>query len=419
MRIKVNENGNWRSFRHRNFRILYPANAMSNIGTWAQRVAQDWLVLELTHNNGTYLGLVTAIQFAPVLLFSLQGGAMADRVDKRKLLIWTNIVAALACYTLGLLVVTHHIKLWHVFACAAVLGISSAIDAPIRQSFTAEIVGHSDVANAVSLNSANFNAGRLVGPALSGFLIARFSTGPSFLINATTYLFVILSLLFMRPSDFFIQKKEETLGTIREGLRYALARPDLYVVMALVFFAATFGLNFQIFNALMATKEFGKGPASYGLLGTFIAVGSLTGALLSARLERLRNAKLVIRLGIWFSIVVMVLSVMPTYTWYSLWLPICGISALTMLISANSYVQVNSDPAVRGRVMGIYMLIFMGGTPFGSLLIGYLTETVGVRETIALCGGFSLLMCLLIWIFFNKKVERPADLRVSSVLRTE
>ena len=419
MRIKVNENGNWRSFRHRNFRILYPANAMSNIGTWAQRVAQDWLVLELTHNNGTYLGLVTAIQFAPVLIFSLQGGAMADRVDKRKLLIWTNIVAALACYTLGILVVTHHIKLWHVFACAAVLGISSAIDAPIRQSFTAEIVGHSDVANAVSLNSANFNAGRLIGPALSGFLIARFSTGPSFLINATTYLFVILSLLFMRPSDFFIQKKEETLGTIREGLRYALARPDLYVVMLLVFFAATFGLNFQIFNALMATKEFGKGPASYGLLGTFIAVGSLTGALLSARLERLRDAKLVMRLGIWFSIVVMVLSVMPTYTWYSMWLPVCGISALTMLISANSYVQVNSDPAARGRVMGIYMLIFMGGTPFGSLLIGYLTETVGVRETIALCGGFSLLMCILIWIFFKKKVERPADLRVSSVLRTQ
>jgi len=419
MRIKVDENGNWRSFRHRNFRILYPANALSNIGTWAQRVAQDWLVLELTHNSGTYLGLVTAIQFAPVLLFSLQGGAMADRVDKRKLLIWTNIVASIACYTLGILVVTHHIKLWHVFACAGLLGISSAIDAPIRQSFTAEIVGHSDVANAVSLNSANFNAGRLVGPAVSGFLIARFSTGPSFLINATTYLFVILSLLFMRPSDFFNQKKEETLGTIREGLRYALARPDLYVVMALVFFAATFGLNFQIFNALMATKEFGKGPASYGLLGTFIAVGSLTGALLSARLERFRDAKLVIRLGTWFSIVVIVLSVMPTYTWYSLWLPVCGISALTMLISANSYVQVNSDPAVRGRVMGIYMLIFMGGTPFGSLLIGYLTETVGVRETIALCGGFSLLMCVLIWIFFNKKVERPTDLRVSSVLRTQ
>jgi|TARA_B110000503_G_scaffold138135_1_gene223714 MFS family permease len=390
---------------------------MSNIGTWAQRVAQDWLVLELTDFNGAYLGLVTAIQFAPVLFFSLHGGAMADRVDKRKLLIWTNIVAAIACYTLGILVVTHVIQLWHVFACAALLGISSALDAPIRQSFTAEIVGHSDVANAVSLNSANFNAGRLVGPALSGFLIAHFGTGPSFLINATSYLFVITSLLMMRQSDFFIHAKEKTLGTVREGLRYVLARPDLYIVMALVFFAATFGLNFQIFNALMATKEFGKGPASYGLLGTFIAVGSLTGALLSARLERFRNVALVVRLGTWFSIAIIVLSFMPTYTLYSIWLPMCGISALTMLISANSYVQVNSDPAVRGRVMGIYLLIFMGGTPFGSLLIGYLTELLGVRETITICGLVSLTASLTIWVVFKDKFERPEDIRVSSVLK--
>jgi len=389
---------------------------MSNIGTWAQRVAQDWLVLELTDFNGAYLGLVTAIQFAPVLFFSLHGGAMADRVDKRKLLIWTNIVAAIACYTLGILVVTDVIHLWHVFACAGLLGISSALDAPIRQSFTSEIVGHSDVANAVSLNSANFNAGRLVGPALSGFLIAHFGTGPSFLINATSYIFVITSLLMMRQSDFFIHTKEKTLGTVREGLRYVKARPDLYIVMALVFFAATFGLNFQIFNALMATKEFGKGPASYGLLGTFIAVGSLTGALLSARLERFRNAALVVRLGTWFSLVVIALSFMPTYTLYSIWLPVCGISALTMLISANSYVQVNSDPAVRGRVMGIYLLIFMGGTPFGSILIGYLTELVGVRETITICGLVSLTASLTIWIVFKDKFERPEDIRVSSVL---
>ena len=412
----VDAKGNWRSFRHRNFRILYPANALSNIGTWAQRVAQDWLVLELTDKSGSALGLITAVQFAPVLFFSLHGGALADRVNKRKLLIWTNIVAAIACYGIGILVVTGHIKLWHVFVGAALLGISSAIDAPIRQAFTSEIVGHSDVANAVSLNSANFNAGRLVGPALSGFLIARFSTGPSFLINATTYLFVIAALFAMREKDFFIQKKEETLGTVREGIRYALARPDLYVVMLLVFFAATFGLNFQIFNALMATKEFGKGPASYGLLGTFIAVGSLTGALLSARLEKYRNTRFIIKLGVVFSIVVIVLSVAPTYTWYSLWLPFCGITALTMLISANSYVQTKSDPAIRGRVMGIYLLIFMGGTPFGSLLIGYLTETIGVRQTVATCGGISLLAALTIWVAFNKKVETPADLRVSQVL---
>ena len=416
MRSRVDKNGNWRSFRHRNFRILFPANALSNIGSWAQRVAQDWLVLELTHNSGAALGAVTAVQFAPVLLFSLHGGALADRVNKRKLLIATNFFAGLSSIVIGLLVITENIQLWHVFVGGAFLGVVTALDAPIRQAFTSELVGHSDVANAVSLNSANFNAGRLVGPAMSGFLIARFSTGPSFIINGLTYIFVIAALIAMREKEFFIQKKEETLGTVREGIRYALARPDLYVVMLLVFFAATFGLNFQIFNALMATREFGKGPASYGLLGTYIAIGSLTGALLSARLERFRTTRFIIKLGVVFSIAVLILSVAPTYTWYSLWLPFCGITALTMLISANSYVQTHTDHAVRGRVMGIYLLIFMGGTPFGSLLIGYLTEAIGVRETVAFCGAVSLIAALVIWAVFNKKVEPPKDFRVSEVL---
>ena len=415
--MRIDENGNWRSFRHRNFRILFPANALSNIGTWVQIVAQDWLVLQLTDNNGFYLGLVTAIQFVPVMLLSLHGGALADRVDKRKLLIATNSLAALACYALGILVVADVIALWHVFVCAGILGIASAIDAPIRQSFTAEIVGNADVANAVSLNSANFNAGRLIGPALSGVLIARFGTGPSFLINATSYFFVITSLLFMRSSDFFIQQKEKTLGTVREGLRYAMARPDLYVVMFLIFFASTFGLNFQIFNALMATKEFGKGPASYGLLGTYVAIGSLAGALISARLERFRDSMLVVRLGFLFSLIVIALAFMPTYWSYSMWLPIGGVTALAMLISANSYVQVNSDPAVRGRVMGIYLLIFLGGTPFGSLFIGYMTELVGVRETIFICGVIPLIAASLLWVLFKDRLEKPDDLRVSTVLR--
>jgi MFS family permease len=419
MRRAVDSHGNWRSFRHRNFRILFPANALSNIGSWAQRVAQDWLVLELTNNSGAALGAVTAVQFAPVLLFSLHGGALADRVNKRKLLIATNFFAGLSSIVIGLLVITENIQLWHVFLGGAFLGVVTALDAPIRQAFTSELVGHSDVANAVSLNSANFNAGRLVGPAMSGLLIARFSTGPSFIINGLTYLFVIAALLAMREKDFFIQKKEETLGTVREGIRYALARPDLYVVMLLVFFAATFGLNFQIFNALMATREFGKGPASYGLLGTFIAVGSLSGALLSARLERFRTTRFIIKLGVIFSIAVIVLSVAPTYTWYSLWLPFCGITALTMLISANSYVQTHKDLAVRGRVMGIYLLIFMGGTPFGSLLIGYLTEVIGVRETVATCGVISLVASITIWFFFKDKVQAPTDLRVSSVLPSQ
>ena len=414
--MAVKADGNWRSFRHRNYRILFPANAASNIGTWAQRVAQDWLILQLTNNSGTYLGLVTAVQFAPVLFFSLHGGALADRVNKRKLLIATNFVGALSSLGLGLLVLAGHVQIWQVFFFAATLGISSAVDAPIRQSFTSEIVGHSDIANAVSLNSANFNAGRLVGPALSGFLIARFDTGPSFLINATTYLFVIVALFRMRESDFFIQEKKVTQGTVREGLEYALARPDIYVVMLVVFFVATFGLNMQIFNALMATKEFGKGPASYGLLGTYVAIGSLTGALISARLERFRRTIFVIKGGVAFSLAITLLSIAPTYTIYSLWLPFCGLSALTMLITANSLIQVNSDPAIRGRVSGIYLLIFMGGTPFGSPLIGWLVEVIGVRQTIALCGLISLGACLTIWVLFHNKVKLPKDITVEGVL---
>jgi len=414
--MTVKADGNWRSFRHRNYRILFPANAASNIGTWAQRVAQDWLVLQLTNNSGTYLGLVTAVQFAPVLFFSLQGGALADRVNKRKLLVATNIIGALSSLGLGLLVLAGNVQIWQVFFFALTLGIASAIDAPIRQSFTSEIVGHSDIANAVSLNSANFNAGRLIGPALSGFLIARFDTGPSFLINSVTYLFVILALLRMRESDFFIQEKKVTQGTVREGLAYALARPDLYVVMLVVFFVATFGLNMQIFNALMATKEFGKGPASYGLLGTYVAFGSLSGALISARLERFRRTTSVIKGGMAFSLAITLLSMAPNYTLYSLWLPLCGFSALTMLITANSLIQVNSDPAIRGRVSGIYLLIFMGGTPFGSPLIGWLVEVIGIRETIALCGLISFGACFTIWVIFRDKVKLPKDITVEGVL---
>ena len=412
----VKEDGNWRSFRHRNYRILFPANAASNIGTWAQRIAQDWLILQLTDNSGTYLGLVTAVQFAPVLFFSLHGGALADRVNKRKLLIATNFIGALSALGLGLLVVIGNVQVWHVFFFALTLGISSALDAPIRQSFTSEIVGHSDIANAVSLNSANFNAGRLIGPALSGFLIARFDTGPSFLINSLTYVFVILALLRMRESDFFVLEKKETLGTIREGLNYALARPDLYVVMLIVFFIATFGLNNQIFNALMATKEFDKGPASFGLLGTYLAIGSLSGALFSARLERFRRTTFVIKSGIVFSIGVIGLSLAPTFTWYAIWLPFVGFSALTLLITANSLIQINTDPAIRGRVSGIYLLIFMGGTPFGAPLIGWLAEIVGIRLTIALCGLISLSACLIIWVAFHKKVKVPNDISVEGVL---
>ena len=418
MGFNVKVDGNWRSFRHRNYRILFPANTISNIGSWAQRIAQDWLVLELTNNNGTYLGLVTAVQFAPVLFFSLHGGKFADRFNKRKVLILTNIMGGAASLGLGVLVITDLIALWHVFALAAVLGISTAIDAPVRQSFTTEVVGQTDLANAVSLNSANFNAGRLVGPAVSGGLIAAFGTGPSFIINGLSYFFVIAALLNLNEKAFFHMDRPKSDGNIREGIAYAKARPDIYVVMLMVFFLATFGLNFQIFNALMATQEFGLGPASFGLMGTFIAIGSLAGAIGSARLERFRNTKFVIRGGIAFSASIMMFSIMPNYISYVIWLPICGFTALTTLVSANSIVQTSTDPAIRGRLMGIYLLIFMGGTPFGSPLIGATADLIGIRPTIAICGGISLFASLFIWFKYKNKVELPADISVAAVLKS-
>jgi MFS family permease len=417
MRLSVKEDGNWRSFRHRNYRILFPANTVSNIGSWAQRIAQDWLVLELTNNNGTYLGLVTAVQFAPVLFFSLHGGKLADRFNKRKVLILTNIIGGAASLALGLLVITDLIALWHVFVLAGVLGISTAIDAPVRQAFTTEVVGQSDLPNAVSLNSANFNAGRLVGPAVSGGLIAAFGTGPSFIINGLSYFFVIAALLNLNEKAFFDLDRPKSDGNIREGIAYAKARPDIYVVMLMVFFLATFGLNFQIFNALMATQEFGLGPASFGLMGTFIAIGSLAGAIGSARLERFRDTKFVIKGGIIFSISIMAFSIIPSYSLYILWLPICGFTALTTLVSANSIVQTSTDPAIRGRVMGLYLLIFMGGTPFGSPLIGTSAELIGIRPTIAACGGISLFASLFIWFKYKNRVTVPADTSVAAVLK--
>ena len=414
--MKINESGNWRSFRHRNYRILFAANAVSNIGTWAQRIAQDWLVLELT-NKGSYLGLVTALQFAPFIFFSLHGGALADRFNKRKVLIWTNIAGGLSAGVLGVLVLTNVVNILHVCILALMLGISSAVDGPVRQAFTSEVVGEDDVSNAVSLNSANFNAGRLIGPAVSGLLIAAFDTGPSFILNAASYVFVIVALLVLKEESFFYRSTSQAMTSVREGLRYAKARPDIYVVLLIVFFMSTFGLNFQIFNALMATQAFNRGPASYGLLGTFMAIGSLSGALLSTRLERFRSVRFIIGASIVFSICVIVISFMPTFATYAIFLPLCGLSALTTLVNANSYVQVNSDPAIRGRVLGIYLLIFMGGAPFGSSLIGVFSDAFGIRETVAGCGVISLVSVLIIGGIFKEKVHTPQDTTVAGILK--
>jgi MFS family permease len=287
---------------------------------------------------------------------------------------------------LGILVVTGSVVLWHVFALALLLGIFTAIDSPIRVSFTSELVGKDDLANAVSLNSANFNVGRLVGPALSGYLIYLYGTGPSFLINTGTYVFMVVTLLVIRDKDLHITTKPARDNKLSDAFVYVRSRPDLLMVMLTVFFTTTFGLNFQIFIALMATHEFNMGPDQFGALGSILAIGSLSGAILAARLEKHRTTKNILRGASLFGALLIASAYLPNPVLYAIMLPIMGATALLTLISANTYVQGNTTNALRGRVMGIYLMIFMGGTPIGSPMIGFIANAVGIRPTIVLCG---------------------------------
>ena len=381
----MKSDGALRAFKHRNYRILFPAFFLSNIGTWAQRIAQDWLVLELT-GSAQLLGLITALQFLPSLLLSLYGGLLADRFDKRSLLMITNLGAGVGSVTLGLLVITDQVQVWHVALLAFVVGVFSALDAPVRTSFNSELVGQQDIPSAISLNSANFNAGRLIGPAASGFLIVLFGTGVSFIVNSFTYVAVVIALVAMNKENLFISAAPHRAAKLRQAFNYVLANREMKLVMIAVFFATTFGLNFQIFMAVMATTVFGKGPAEFGILGSVLAIGSFTGVLISARLEHLRVPKFVMLGGMLFGVLLTVTAWMPDYGSFAAILPLVGGVALLTLISANSYVQTNCEPSLRGRVMGIYLLIFMGGTPVGAPLIGWFAEVAGIRLAIFVCG---------------------------------
>jgi MFS family permease len=407
--------GTLRSFKHRNFKILFSANFLSNIGTWAQGVAQAWLILELT-DSGTYLGIVTSLQFAPILFFSISGGKIADKFNKRKVLMLTNLTAGISALSVATLVLTENIKIWHVMFFAFMLGMGNAIDAPVRQSFNVEVVGKQDLPNAVGLNSTNFNIGRLIGPGLSGLLIAAYGTGVSFLLNGISYLVVIIALINIRENELFIEEKKSSSTKIREAMAYVAARPDILAVMITVFFATSFGLNFNIFNTMMATQVFDKGAAEYGALGSILAIGSLTGAIISARLEKKRGPRFVMIGSMIFSAVLIISAFAPNYLIYSILLPIIGCVALLTFIGANTMVQLRTDSQIRGRVMGIYLTVFLGGTPIVSPFIGIMTQEVGTRPTVAICGLISLLAAIATFAKFKDKGQEPDSFAIADVL---
>jgi MFS family permease len=377
----------FRSLRIPNYRRYAAGMVVSNTGTWMQRVAQDWLVLQLSGGSGTAVGITTALQFLPMPLFGLMGGVLADRYPKRRLLALTNAFMGLVALVLGVLVLAGVAQVWHVYVLAFALGLGAALDNPARQAFVVEMVGRDDLPNAVGLNSASFNAARIVGPGLAGLLIVALGgTGWVFLINAASYLAPLVALRRMRAEDLHpAERAARGRGQVREGLRYVRGRPDLLTVLAVVFLTGTFGMNFQITNALMATQEFGKGAGEFGLLGSIMAVGSLSGALLAARRTRVR-LRLVVGAAIVFGALEVLVGLMPTYPLYALALVPAGMAALTCMTAANATMQTSVAPAMRGRVMALYMAVFFGGTPLGAPIIGWVAQAYGPRWSL-LVGG--------------------------------
>ena len=381
----------FRALSNHNYRLYAAGGVVSNTGTWMQRVAQDWLVIQLNPHPGTALGITTGLQFLPILLLSAYAGVIADRFPKRRLLQVTQLSMAVPALLLGLLAVTGVAQTWEVWVIAFVFGTGTAFDAPVRQAFVSEMVGPDDLTNAVGLNSASFNAARIVGPAVAGALIAAFgsgvqATGVVILLNAFSYGSVIFALERMRTNELDSpEPAARDKGQIRAGLAYVRSRPDIMLMLAVVFFTGTFGLNFQMTSALMATEVYHKGAGEYGLLGTTMAIGSLTGALLAARRAGRPRQRLVIAAACAFGVAEVAAGLLPTYATFAIWTPVLGLTALTMITAANTTVQLSVTPALRGRVMALYMMIFMGGTPVGAPIVGWVGQTFGARWT--LIGG--------------------------------
>ena len=377
-----------------NYRVYFAGALVSNVGTWMGRVAQDWLVLtQLTDHDPIALGVVTGLQFAPMVLLAPWAGMVADRFRKRRILFVTQSMLAVTSLLTGVLVVTGVVQLWHVYLLALLQGLATAIDNPARQTFVSEMVPRTSLANAVSLNSASFNAARILGPGVAGLVIAAVGTGPAFFVNTLSFVAVLLALTQMKTELLRPAPRSRGKGQIRDGLRYVRRRPDIILIMVLVFVLGTFGMNFQLTTALMATQQFHKGAGEYGLLGSIMAIGSLSAALMSARRPRPRLRILLVALA-GFVVSSGAAAVAPSYLWFAVLLVPVGLSALTVLTSANSMVQLGVDAHMRGRVMALYMAIFMGGTPLGAPLIGWIGATWGPRWTI-LVGTIAVALALV------------------------
>jgi MFS family permease len=385
----------------RNYRLWFAGALVSNIGTWMQRIAQDWLVLtELTDEDAAAVGITVGLQFAPMLLLLPLTGMVADRFDRRRVLAVTQSAMALLGATLGVITLTGQVTLVMVYGFAFLLGVATAFDAPARQAFVGELVPDSRLSNAVGLNSASFNGARLIGPGVAGLLIAAIGPGWVFIVNVLTFVAVLVALALLRTGDLIpLERPRRGRGAIREGLRYVRGRSDLILVLVLIFLWGTFGMNFAVFISTMTRIVFDLGPESYGVLSSVLAIGAVSGALLSARREKPR-------LGIiaWAALAagaaLALAALAPGPLVFGVALVAVGFGAMTLMTTANSYVQTTTPPAMRGRVMALYLAIFVGGTPIGAPLMGLVAQTAGPRVAVLSAAAAAVLIVSIAVTYF-------------------
>ncbi|MFG2791547.1 MFS transporter [Streptomyces sp. NPDC048419] len=396
------------SLKVRNYRLFFVGQVVSNIGTWMQRIAQDWLVLSLT-GSATAVGVTTALQFLPMLLFGLYGGVLVDRLPKRRTLLFTQAAMGVTAVALSVLTLSGDVQVWHVYVAAFAVGLATVVDNPARQSFVSEMVGTDQLQNAVSLNSANFQSARLIGPAVGGLMITGVGTGWAFFFNGLSFVATIGGLLAMRSRELHVvERSPRGKGQLREGLHYVAGRPELIWTIVLVGFIGTFGFNFPVYLSAFADDVFHAGAGAYSLFNTLMAVGSLAGALLAARRGTARM-RVMIAAAVVFGGLELVAAAAPSLWLFALIMAPIGMFGMTVNVTANTSVQVSTDPAMRGRVMSLYMMVFMGGTPIGAPIAGWITDAYGVRAGLAVGGAIAAAAAIAIGLV----LARVGNLRLS------
>lgn len=377
----------FRSLSVYNYRLWFVGALVSNVGTWMQRIAQDWLVLTvLTANNASALGITMALQFGPQLLLLPVSGYAVDRFDRRRLLMLSQALQGLLALGLGLVTLSGAVTLWQVYLFALGLGCVTAFDAPARQVFVNDLVGEKLLSNAVALNSTSFNAARMVGPAVAGLLIAVVGTGWVFLINAASFAAVLGALCFLQVSALVAaERPARGSGGLTEGFRYVKRRPDLSALLLMLFLIGTFGFNFPVFISTMSVSVFDGDSGQYGLLTSCLAVGSITGALIAARRENPTTGLLLVS-SLAFGLFCALAALAPNPVLFALALTLTGLSALTFMTASNATMMLTTDPAMRGRVMALRIAVTMGGTPIGAPIVGAIADHAGPRWAMAVAA---------------------------------